>query len=51
MDTQFVIYNLKTGLGKAIKFDDYSVIELDEIYKFYSNHQNFIVIFDGEVDL
>lgn len=44
------ILNTKTNLKKTINKDNFSVHELTKIYTFYSNHKNFAVIIDGEVD-
>lgn len=43
------IINIRTWLYKDINLDDYSVHELNGIYEFYKNNNNFAVIIDGEV--
>jgi hypothetical protein len=43
------IINKRTKLSKYIIMADYTVQELDSIYKFWSAHDDYDLIIDGEV--
>jgi len=40
------LLNTRTNLAKRISLDDYSTVELQEIYIFYSNHTDYVVLYD-----
>jgi hypothetical protein len=48
---QMIIMNNKTFLAKNVDLDKWSIGDITIIYDFYSNHKDYSIIIDNELDV